>query len=226
MIRLLFLIPVGIVVIFVWIMWMAVSSSRRANRSQNAAKRAMAQRAAEIRAARPGPTELGALVSVFAVAQQRQRRIAIWATLIGLSSLVVVAGLAYLALRPSEQTHIIPVGAFGGVGGLGALALGGGIIAGSRHLRHRGEEFRVHEGGIVHADSRGSRPVAWRDITDVSIRHAPNRIQELVGRDLVITVSVRYGKRVVIPGLTEQAATLHETIRRAVYQGHYPSPTE
>jgi hypothetical protein len=226
LIRLLYLVPVAFVAAFVWIMWIGISGSRQVARSRNAFKQVMARRAAEVRTARPGPTELGALVSVFPIAQRRQRRIAIWATLIGLSSLVVLAGVTYLALRPSDQPHVVPVGALGGMGGLAVLAFGGGILAGSRSLRHRGEEFRVHEGGIVHADSRGSQTVAWRDITDVSIRYAANRVQELLGRDVVITVSVRSGERVVIPGLTEQAATLYETICRAVYQGDYPSLTD
>jgi hypothetical protein len=185
-------------------------------RSTKVMRRKQAIRVADIRATRPGPGELGALVHVCSTKRGRELRVAIGASLIGLLVFVAVVGVEFLSLSDGSHDHVVPIGGFGAMAGLAFAVMLSGAIFSIRYLRQRGEQFRVHEGGFVHVDTRGTRTVMWGDIAYVQHSSSGTR-WSAVGK-----VKVRDGRRVVIAGTIEHGSALVETMRKAVHQGLYP----
>lgn len=213
-----------IVLLAVLVIGIYISNAITAARDRQAAARARAQRAAFIRATRSGSGELGALVSVFPIMRRRQWRTAVWASTIGVVVFVAALGMEFLDLSDSSHDHVVPIGGFAVVISVAFFVMVAGIGTGIRYLRHRDEEFRLHEGGVVHADADGTRTIVWNDIDDLEVRKDDGWGMRLLGRSMVVTVKVRGEHRVVITGLTQQAPVLLDAIRGAVYQGNRPRP--
>ncbi|MGP4019103.1 hypothetical protein [Saccharopolyspora sp. 5N708] len=184
-------------------------------RDERAHRKAMAERAARVRVNRTGPSELGALLHVCRREPRQQRKLTIRASLIGLVVVVAVlwAGIGSLSNRSYE--HWVPIGAFGAMAGIALSVLLTGFAAGFHYLRHRDEEFRLHEGGFVHADARGTRNVLWDDIVEVGDNNG-------LHWTAAGNVKIRDGRTIVVSGSIQDGSTFVEDLRQAVYHGRYP----
>jgi hypothetical protein len=185
-------------------------------RSTKVMRRKQARRVADVRATRPGPGELGALVYVCPIKRRRELRVAIGASLIGLAVFVVVVGVEFFSLSDRSYDHVVPIGGFGTLAGLAFAVMISGATFSVRYLRQRDEQFRLHEGGFVHVNAHGTRTIRWGDIAYVDHSRSGMR-WSAAGK-----VKLRDGRRVVIAGMIEDGSALVETIRKAVHEGLYP----
>ncbi|QYN25120.1 hypothetical protein [Amycolatopsis sp. DSM 110486] len=186
-------------------------------RSSRTFRRQQVLQIAGIRETKPGPAELGALVSVHrSEGRHRRRRVALRATLIGFVGLTAVLWIDFTALGDDSGDHVVPIGGFAALAGLAFAVLASGISVGVREVRHGDEEFRLHEGGFVHTDRHGTRTVKWADVAYVHQRTGGTR-WTAVGK-----LELRDGARIVVAGLVENCSLLLERAKLAVHLGRYP----
>ncbi|MEW2499082.1 hypothetical protein ACQPXB_05480 [Amycolatopsis sp. CA-161197] len=189
-------------------------------RSSRAFRRQQVRQIARVRETKPGPAELGSLVSVHRTAgRHRRRRVALWATVIGFAGLAAVLWFAFIALGDDSSDHVVPIGGYAGLAGLAFAVLASGVSVGVSEVRHGDEEFRLHEGGFVHTDRHGTRTVKWADVAYVHQRTGGTR-WTASGK-----VELRDGARIVVAGLVENGFSLLERAKQAVHLGRYPRRT-
>jgi hypothetical protein len=166
--------------------------------------------------------EVGALISTHRVDTARRARIAAGVFAVGVVALVVGERLvAFGRLGGRDDTYdIVPWAVLGCA--LGLLVAGGWL--GVHALRRRGEAFELHEGGLVHTWKRHSRTVAWTDIEKITDQGSDRGLAPALGGQVNCRIEVTGGRPLVFTALTEDAAGLAATIRRAVEDGARPEP--
>lgn len=164
--------------------------------------------------------EVGALIRTHRVDTARRLRqvVGIFAT--GLVALVCGNVLvAFGRLGGRDDTYdMVPWAVLGCA--LGLLAVG--VWLGWRALRRRGEAFELHEGGLVHTWRRHSRPVAWTEMGKITDRGSDRGLAPAMGGEVNCHIEVAGGPPLIFTALTEDAAGLLVTVRRAVEDGVRP----
>ncbi|WP_326568360.1 hypothetical protein VSH64_42450 [Amycolatopsis rhabdoformis] len=188
-------------------------------RSSRAHRRRQVRQIAGIRETKPGPAELGALVSVHRSSGHRRRRGAGWATVLGFAGFVAVLWFGFTALGDDSRDHMVPIGGYAALAGLAFTALVSGLSVGRHDRRHGDEEFRLHEGGFVHTDRHGTKTVKWADVAYVHLRSGGTN-WTAAGK-----VELRDGTRIVVAGMVDNGFSLLETAQQAVHLGRYPRRT-
>jgi hypothetical protein len=166
--------------------------------------------------------EVGALIRTHRVDTARRTRMAVGIFAAGLVALVcgnLLVALGRLGGR-DDTYDIVPWVVLGCA--LGLLLIGGWL--GWRSLRRRGEAFELHEGGLVHTWKDHSRTVAWTEMGKITDHGSDRGLAPALGGEVNCRIEVADGKPLAFTALTEDAAGLLATIRRAVEDGAPPEP--
>lgn len=150
----------------------------------------------------------------------------------GVSSLVAVVALLFGGLMAVETFS--GAGSDAGVAGLlagtilgvGLLCLWAGISCGWRYLTRKEESFLLQEGGVVYHHTGRRCAVPWDQITEVTDRGQDNPVSRLFGWDVMCSIRLRDGGRLLLTGFTRDAAELSSAVTRSVAERSRSQPPQ
>jgi hypothetical protein len=168
---------------------------------------------------------LGKFVARYETDDGRRGRVAAASLLIGLVGAGVSVPVLIAVFARGERVYLVA----GLLLGVGLVGLWWGFSCGRRYLMTSGEVFRVRTGGLAYEHAGRFRVIPWDAIKTVSERGQGHWLAEMAGWDVYSVVRIkggdgRKGGRLLITGLTPDAATLVATIRHGLEHGTVPLP--
>ncbi|WP_086820830.1 hypothetical protein [Allokutzneria sp. NRRL B-24872] len=83
-------------------------------------------------------------------------------------------------------------------------------------VRHPGEVFLLHEGGLVHEHSGQAHVHRWHQFSTAANPASSNALSRLLGLDVHLRITLVGGGEIVVTGLTPGAEQLAAAVLRAV----------